>query len=400
MRRTMSGWLTAIGRQMGRAGGSRGQAGRARRPSRRPGVEGLEGRLCLSDFTVIASGLDSPRGLLLRPGGTIDVAEGGTGGTTSTVGLTQQVPPPVGPYTNGPTAKVERITRDGMRTTLAAGLPSSQLAAPISDVSGVAALAVLRGQTYALITGGGASRGNLQVPNGVVRINRDGTTTQIADLSAYVHANPVANPEPDDFEPDGDWFSMIAARGALYALDANRGELVRIDLNGQVSRVVDISASQGHIVPTSLAYANGTFYVGNLGVSDPGEHQGQEKIFRVTPRGRISTTVATGLTSILGLAFDRRNRLYALESYTGSDFPSPEARGTGDVVRIGRGGTRQVVATGLTFPTALGFGPDGRLYVSNFGYGFGPDGHAGQIVRIDVSAASRARAAGVRSGSA
>ena len=31
-----------------------------------------------------------------------------------------------------------------------------------------------------------------------------------------------------------------------------------------ISRVVDISASQGHIVPTSVAFREGNFFVGNL----------------------------------------------------------------------------------------------------------------------------------------
>jgi len=44
--------------------------------------------------------------------------------------------------------------------------------------------------------------------------------------------------------------------------------------------------------------------------------------------------------------------------------------------------TVETVASGLTFPTAMTFGPDGMLYVSNFGFGFPPC--AGQVVRIEV----------------
>jgi hypothetical protein len=44
------------------------------------------------------------------------------------------------------------------------------------------------------------------------------------------------------------------------------------------------------------------------------------------------------------------------------------------------GKQRQVVVTGLDLPTAMTFGPDGALYVSNRGFGFPPG--AGQIVRI------------------
>jgi hypothetical protein len=47
-------------------------------------------------------------------------------------------------------------------------------------------------------------------------------------------------------------------------------------------------------------------------------------------------------------------------------------------------GTFEVVATGLTFPTAMTFGPDGQLYISNCGYHCGTG--AGQIVRANVAA--------------
>ena len=76
--------------------------------------------------------------------------------------------------------------------------------------------------------------------------------------------HPVANPEPDDFEPDGTWYSMIAVDGNLYAVEPNHGELDKIAPGGSVSRVVDISASQGHIVLTAVVFHNGNFMSGTL----------------------------------------------------------------------------------------------------------------------------------------
>jgi sugar lactone lactonase YvrE len=82
---------------------------------------------------------------------------------------------------------------------------------------------------------------------------------------------------------------------------------------------------------------------------------------------------------VLGVAFDRQGRLYILENTTGNPFPTP---GTGAILRLTASGTLETIASGLTFPTAMTFGPDGNLYVSTFGFGFGPG--AGQIVRIDI----------------
>jgi hypothetical protein len=42
-----------------------------------------------------------------------------------------------------------------------------------------------------------------------------------------------------------------------------------------------------------------------------------------------------------------------------------------------------MIGTGLFLPTAMTFGPDGALYVSNVGFGPPPDGE-GQILRITV----------------
>jgi hypothetical protein len=77
-------------------------------------------------------------------------------------------------------------------------------------------------------------------------------------------ANPVKNPNPRDFEPDGTWYCMIFLNGSFYAVEPNHGELDRINLNGNISRVIDISAFERHIVRTALTYHGGNFYVGNL----------------------------------------------------------------------------------------------------------------------------------------
>jgi hypothetical protein len=88
------------------------------------------------------------------------------------------------------------------------------------------------------------------------------------------------------------------------------------------------------------------------------------------------------LTAVLGVAFDSRGRLYVLEDDTVAGFPGPAAVGKGDVVRVNHDGSKTTIATGLTFPTGMTFGPDGRLYVSNNGYAFPPG--KGEIVVINT----------------
>jgi len=331
-----------------------------------------------ANVSVFATGVQNPRGLRFGPDGSLYVAEGGAGGTTSTAGKCDQVVPPVGPYTGGKTARISKIDASGKLTTVAQGLPSTRdgMGAQ-SAVSGVADIEFIGSTLYALIVGGGCSHGNADFPNSVLKVNADGSTTPVADLSAYVKAHPVAKPEADDFEPDGDFYSMTQAGGNLYVVEANHGELIKVTPDGTASRVIDFSASQGHIVPTVAAYRDGAFYVSNLSRFPI---VGDSKVLKVTPAGDLSV-VASGLSAVLGLTYDSQGRLYALQMSTvPNQGPVP---GSGNVVRMTASGSWEPVATGLFFPTGMTFGPDGMLYVSNIGYGIPGQGH---IVRVNVNA--------------
>jgi hypothetical protein len=298
-----------------------------------------------ANVTVFASGLDNPRGLAFGPGGNLYVAEGGLGGSRMTTPAECTQVPDVGPYRGGFTSRISKIAPNGVRTTVASGLPSSQTnPASGSLVSGVADVAFVGRHLYAIEAGAGCSHGLLGTVNSVLRVNPNGTTTQVANLSQFLKSHPVAKPNPGDFEPDGTWYSMVAVRGDLYAVEPNHGEIDRINPStGRISRLVDISASQGHIVPTALAY-QGFFFFGNLGTFPV--KPGSESLFTVTPGGRIQKRVA-GLTTVLGLAFGPRHQLYALESMTAPGLPGPGELGTGRVVRLDLSGRQTVIATGL-----------------------------------------------------
>jgi hypothetical protein len=121
-------------------------------------------------------------------------------------------------------------------------------------VSGVSDIAFIGDDMYAITAGSGCSHGLAHTDNGVFRVLPGGKWKMIADLSEFQKAHPVANPNPADFEPDGTWYSMVSVRGNLYAVEPNHGELDEITPWGDIRRIADISASQGHIVPTAMAY--------------------------------------------------------------------------------------------------------------------------------------------------
>lgn len=326
--------------------------------------------------TVFATGLNNPRGLKFGPDNQLYVAEGGIGGTNTT--SCTQVIAPVGPYTgstNG--SRISRINPSGKRFTYVDDLPSSQTSkAEGGLISGVADVAFVGQALYAVFAGAGCSHGVIGIPNEVIRVNPNRSWDVVANLSSYLMNHPVAHPNESDFEPDGTWYSMINVNGDLYAVEPNHGELDRISTNGKITRILDVSAIEGHVVPTALAFNNGYFYLGNLSTFPAMTHS---KVYKINMSGHIVDSVG-GFNAILGVAFDESGGMYVLENFTNNPFPTP---GTGDIVRVARSGSRQVIISGLNLPTAMTFGPDGKLYVSEWGFGMPPGG--GQILQLTLS---------------
>jgi hypothetical protein len=78
-------------------------------------------------------------------------------------------------------------------------------------------------------------------------------------------SHPASYTDSTDFEPDGTFYSLIARHGKLYTVEPNHGQIFSVTPDGHTEEVIEISHSEGHIVPTSLAARNDNLYVGNLG---------------------------------------------------------------------------------------------------------------------------------------
>jgi hypothetical protein len=342
-----------------------------------------------ANASIYASGLLAPRGLRFGPDGYLYVAEAGNGGTHSTGTACTQVPAPVGPYKGGTTARVSKISPKGVVTTVASGFPSTQDA--MGDRIGVADVVFFDDVLYAVVAGGGCSHGNPDSPSGIAQVDRStGQWKLIADIGAFLKTHPTRYESADDFEPDGTLYSAIAANGKLYTVEPNHGEVLSVTKGGEIKQVIDISASEGHIVPTSIAERNGTFYVGNLNLFpiDPqwariltisrGGYEDHE-VPGFDTEGRHIVNSKAGFTTVVAIDIGPDGLMYALELSDMAGNPTP---GQGKVVRVKRDGTLEDVVTGLIVPTGMTFGPDNALYVSNLGAT--PTG-PGQILRITIA---------------
>ena len=347
-----------------------------------------------SDYTVVAGGLNAPRGLRFGPDGDLYVAEGGTGGKNATTAAQcTQVPGPVGPYTGGNTGDIVKIDKSGKKTVVAAGFPSS--VASTGDLSSVSDVVFVGKDLYALIAGGGCSHGNPSSPNGIAKVDMSsGTWKLISDLSAYALTHPGKYDDAADLEPDGVWFHMIEWGGGIIAVESNRGILVNVTTAGRASEFIDISASQGHIVPTAIAKYQDQIYVGNL-LYFP-ILQKWSRILRIAPTGSIGENDVAGFasapgnyvaeskagfTTVMAAAVGPDNLLYVLELSDNAGYP---ALGNGKVLRIEHSGAITEVITGLNVPGGMAWGPDGRLYVSDFSAVPAPNYGLGRILRFDV----------------
>src|SRR6202034_824669 len=323
---------------------------------------------------LVASNLEGPRGLRFGPDGSLYVAEAGTGGTTSTVGQCVQVPGAPGgpgPDTGGLTGRISKVSPSGKVTTVASGFPSVTIGrGGVNGVIGVADVVFLDGDLYALVGGGGCSHGNPKNSSGIAKVDlKSGSWHLIADIGAWLKTHPAKYESADDFEPDGTLYSMIAYDGKLLTVEPNHGQVISVTKGGEMKQVIDISASEGHIVPTSIVARDGFLFVGNLNLfpidpqwariltiskSDQDDFDNSPPGLEPARSHRIVSSKA-GFTTVVAVDFGPDGLLYVLELSDGAGLPTP---GLGKVVRVLHSGAIEDVVTNLSVPAGMIFGPD------------------------------------------
>ncbi|MEU2351159.1 ScyD/ScyE family protein [Modestobacter sp. NPDC049651] len=328
--------------------------------------------------TTVASGLQGPRQLSDWYGSKLLVAESDSGEVSS----------------------VDRYS--GEVHTLLTGLGSPQ---------GVDSS---RGKIYVAVgeAGGPPDSGTPAPPPGtpsaeVVEATPDGHVLRTWDLLQYEKDNnpdgqvQLVNGQPVDALSNP--FGVLAQRHRVLVADAGANDVLSIDLrSGKISTffvpptVTDVAGCQNanpgtqgcDPVPTEITEGpDGLIYVGSLGAETPGAG----RVYVLDQWGHV-VRVIKGLTSVTGVAVDRRGNVYASNVVKGApegDGPPPagfDPATVGEITRIDRWDNRSTAH--VTMPSGLEY-EDGALYASAWSIaGFVGLPNRGEVVRVDRSAFS------------
>ena len=347
--------------------------------------------------TVLASGLNNPRGLSLAHHG-LYVAEAGTGGTDCPAGA---LGPDGGPLCVGLTGALARIS-GGVARPIRTGLIS------ISDIPGGLAaegLETIAADHQGLRVAFGESVVGLltTLPHGVSLNPTDsaaaraqlgmlisvagGRSNALADVGdadfswSAVHQNLV----PDQF-PDANPNALAVVGSTTYVVDAGANTLDAVDRRGHVTQLVFFpNSGTSDAVPTCVAAGpDRKLYIGQLA---PGAPPNGGNIYRYDPQtGRLSVW-ETGFNVVDGCGFDPAGNFYAVEFQSHGFNPSPSGNPAGDIIRIAKNGKRTVLGAGqLFYPQSFATDRHNRVYVSNWSILTGtpskPGAPTGQVVRV------------------
>ena len=325
--------------------------------------------------TVVASGLNNPRGLVLGPNGELFVAEAGNGGAG-----------PCAVASNGNTVcfgltgAITRISsgRGGFpfQDRVARGLPSLGLAdgtghaGPHDVTLGAGAIDIAMG------LGGSPAFRSLFGPAAallghVVRLDLEGRPRSVGDFAAV-----EALLNPDGAEINSNPYSLVFVLGGYNVADAGANAILRIEPDGTPRvaaffppRLFPAPFPPNPLIPTEsvtdsiVIGPDGANYYGELtGFPFP---VGAARVHRRAPGpGQPVTVFATGFTNIIDIAFGPDGSLYVLEFARNGLLAGPFSR----LIRVAPNGTRTTVLDqGLIAASGLAIASNGDIYISNFG---------------------------------
>ncbi len=315
--------------------------------------------------SVYATGLFNPKGAVFGADGALFVAESGPPGNVT-------VPLPVNFGGSGPVGRTARVSRipsgGGRREDFVTNLPSIGLYGGV-EMLGAASVTMLDGQLYEV------AAGHISVSPALNRVSPSGELTKIADIGKWNDDHPPP-PGNGDAVPKGNPFDMVAWQGKLWISDGNYNEVLKVD---PATGKIDLVYREDDPVTVGMTVGPDGIYIAQYG---PAPYlPGTARIDKITSDGKVHRGVVKGLQTAIDVAFGRDGTMYVLEY--AQRFSAKKLRYieyTGQLLRIGKDGSKHTIVRDMTFPTSVIAGRDGALYVSH--YGNEANHGEGQILRV------------------
>jgi hypothetical protein len=348
-------------------------------------------------LTVIANGLDNPRGITWAHNH-LYVTQAGHGGTDCPAGA---MGPEGGPLCVGKTGSLG-ILKAGVvqpvlsnlfsMTDLPGGVASLGIGAVTATSNGVRAvynesvvgfLDSLPDGATLTAEDSAAARGEL----GKLITVSNSHAKVVADVGDWdyvwtaIHQDRV----PDQF-PDANANALTVLGSTTYVVDAGANTLNAVDQRGGVRELAFFpNPPTSDAVPTCVAIGpDHNLYVGQLA---PGAPLNAGKIFKYNVKKHKLSVWKTGFNVVDGCGFDMHGNFYAVEFQANGFNPSPTGNPAGDIIKIAPNGTRTVIGAGkLFYPQGFATDHAGNIYVDNWSILTAtppsPTTPTGQIVKV------------------
>jgi hypothetical protein len=250
--------------------------------------------------------------------------------------------------------------KTGAMTTFASGFPPPAIP---GVPGGVFDVAFVGDTAYALVTLVDAPEflNDVGLPdtglNGIYRIDDPASPTLLADLGDFSRNSP---PPPLFFYflPEGVQYALEPVEDGLLVTDGHHNRILHVDFSGGVSTI----KQYGNVVPSGLDVFRGQVFLAETGAitGSPGSY---EEIGEVTAFDlgdpMDAGPVAGGISMAVDVQSGPGDSLYALSQGTWdptldeSAAGAPALPGTGQLLRINRGGSTSVLLDGIDLPTSL-----------------------------------------------